>query len=71
MTMLEMMEQYCRLCHALNSLPEIQGRRVEAFFLLGKSRKEIAETDGVSINAVNVTIEKGLMSMKKFLKNYL
>lgn len=42
---LEMKEWFCRLCCALNSLPETQGRRVEVHFLLGKSIKEIAEVD--------------------------
>jgi len=37
-----MIERHCRLCKALNSLPEIQGRRVEAQYLLGKSIQEIA-----------------------------
>ena len=67
---LEIREQYCRLCHALNSLPEIQGRRIEAHFLLGKSRKEIAEAEGVSENSVNVAIKRGLMAMKKYLGNF-
>ena len=66
----EMMDQYCRLCQALNSLPEVQGRRVDAHFLLGMSRKEIAATEGVSVSAVNVSIDKGLRSMKIFLQNY-
>jgi RNA polymerase sigma-70 factor (ECF subfamily) len=38
----EMAEQHCRLCRALNSLPETQGRRVAAHYILGMSRKEIA-----------------------------
>ncbi len=64
-----MKERYCRLCRALNSLPEIQGRRVEAYYILGKSRKEIANAEGVSESAVNAAIEKRLLAMKKYLKN--
>ena len=67
---LEIREQYCRLCHALNSLPEIQGRRIEAHFLLGKSRKEIAEAEGASETAVDKSIKKGLAAMKKYLENF-
>ena len=67
---LERIERYCRLCHALNSLPEIQGRRIEAHFLFGKSRKEIAEAEGVSENSVNVAIKRGLVAMKKYLHNF-
>ena len=65
-----MAERHCRLCQALNSLPEKQGRRVDAHYLLGMSRKEIAEGEGVSESAVNAAIEKGLASMKKYLKDF-
>jgi len=58
----------CRLCQALNSLPEAQGRRVDAHFILGMSRKTIAKAEGVSESAVNAAIEKGLKAMKKYLK---
>jgi len=65
------METHCRLCRALNSLPEIQGRRVEAHFLFGKSQKEIAKDEGVSESAVSQSIEKGLKAMKKiFSENF-
>jgi RNA polymerase sigma-70 factor (ECF subfamily) len=64
-----MMENHCRLCQALNSLPEIQGRRVEAHYLLGKSRKEIAEAEGVSESSVNESIDRGLKAMKRVFSN--
>lgn len=67
---LEMGERYCRMCRALNTLPEIQGRRIEAHFLLGKSRKEIAADEGVSESSVNESIDRGIKAMKKgFLEN--
>ena len=66
---LDLMERHCRLCRALNELPEIQGRRVEAHYLLGKSVQEIAKEEGVSEIAVHKAIRKGLEAMKKFLKN--
>lgn len=65
---LDLMEQHCRLCRALNSLPEIQGRRIEAHYLLGQSQKEIAKAEGVSENAVSKSIQKGLETMRKILK---
>ena len=65
---LDLMSQHCRLCRALNSLPEIQGRRIEARYLLGQSQKEIAKAEGVSENAVSKSIQKGLATMKKILK---
>ncbi|MBS5843906.1 MAG: sigma-70 family RNA polymerase sigma factor [Clostridiales bacterium] len=65
---IDMKERHCQLCRALNSLPEIQGRRIEAHYFLGQSQREIAENEGVSVNAVSKSIQKGLLSMKKFLK---
>ena len=62
---LEKKDQYCRLCRALNSLPETQGRRVEAHFLLGMSRKEIAAAENARKSSVNESIERGLREMKK------
>jgi RNA polymerase sigma-70 factor (ECF subfamily) len=66
----EMKERHCRLCRALNSLPEIQGRRVEAHFLLGQSRKEIAAAEGVCESSVNESIDRGLREMKKIMRNF-
>jgi len=65
-----MMERHCRLCHALNILPEIQGRRIEAHYLLGKSQAEIAKAEGVTKGAMSKSITKGLAAMKKFYKNF-
>ena len=64
----DMMERHCSLCRALNSLPEIQGRRVEAHYLLEVSHNEIARAEGVSKSAVTLSIRKGLEAMRKFLK---
>ena len=65
---LAMMERHCRLCRALNSLPEIQGRRIDAHYIQGMSQREIAETECVSEVAVHKSIQKGLQLMKKYLK---
>jgi RNA polymerase sigma-70 factor (ECF subfamily) len=64
-----MMENHCQLCRALNSLPEIQGRRVEARFLLGKSIQDIAKDEGVSESSVKESIDRGLKAMKKVYQN--
>ncbi len=58
----------CRLCNALNSLPEMQGRRVEAHLILGMSKADIARTEGVSEKNVRQSIERGLRSMRQYLK---
>ena len=68
---LEMLGTHCRLCRALNSLPSIQGRRVEARYILGKSVQNIAKAEGVSESSVKESIDRGLRAMKKvFLNNY-
>jgi len=69
-TLFEMMGQHCRLCQALNSLPEIQGRRIEAHYLLDKSQQEIADAEGVTKGSVCISIKRGLAAMKIFLKNF-
>lgn len=63
---LELMDQYRRLCCALNHLPEAQGRRIEAVYLLGMTTHEVAMADGVSERAVQIALERGLANMKKF-----
>jgi len=63
------MERHCDLCRALNSLPEIQGRRIEAHYLLGKSIAEISEAEGTGERNVRKSISRGLESMKIYLLN--
>ena len=48
--------QHCSLCRALNSLSEIQGKRIEAHYLNGISQPDIAKADGVTIGSVSITI---------------
>lgn len=67
---LERKEQFMRLCRALNFLPAPQGRRIDAHIILGKSVKEIADNEGVSVRAVQIAIKQGLENMKKNLKNF-
>ena len=66
----DMMERHCNLCCALNSLPEIQGRRIEAHFVFGMSQQEIADKEGVCVSSVNESIKRGLRAMKNFLINF-
>ena len=44
---------------------EMQGRRVDAYYLLGMSYQEIARIEGVSEDAVRKAIERGLERMRK------
>ena len=46
-------------------LLEIQGRRIDAHIILGKSIKEIAESEGVHEESVRQSIKRGLEHMKK------
>lgn len=50
--LIERMERFEYLCHALNSLPDAQGQRVFEHYLLGHSVKAIA-AEGVTERAVS------------------
>ncbi|MGO5094246.1 sigma factor-like helix-turn-helix DNA-binding protein [Agathobaculum sp. LCP25S3_E8] len=63
---LVLMDQYQRLCCALNALPDAQGRRIEAHYLLGLSVQEIAEKECVTCRAVQASIKRGLKAMRKY-----
>ena len=66
--LLERMELFIRLWNALNSLPEIQGRRVDAHLILGKSYRQIAREEGVDKSAVRCSVKCGIERMKKYLR---
>lgn len=63
--LLERMETFERLCRALNSLPETQGRRIDACIILGKSVQEVADAEGVDESSVRQSIKRGLQNMRK------
>ena len=69
--LIERMELFYYLWNALNSLPEIQGRRVEACVILGTSYREQARIEGVGKISIRMSVLYGLENMKKYLKNYL
>ena len=60
-------EFYCKLCKALNSLPENQGRRIDEHYLRGKSQRDIAKEEGVNERNVRHSIKKGLAALRKKL----
>lgn len=66
----ELKLRYCRLCRALNSLPETQGRRIEAHYILGMSKADIARAEGVSEKNVRQSIKRGLQAMRQYLKKH-
>ena len=69
--LMERMERFEHICHALNSLPDAQGQRVFEHYLLGHSVKAIAAAEGVTERAVSAAIQRGLDNMKKYLKKVL
>ena len=69
--LLERMERFCALWNALNSLPEVQGVRVEAHLILGKSYRQIAREQGVDKSVVRRSVKRGMAAMKKYLKKVL
>jgi len=65
---LELKEQFIHLWNALNSLPETQGRRVDAHFILGMTYREIAKAEGVDKSVVRGSGLIGIAKMKKYLQ---
>ena len=61
-------EEIEELCAALNSLGEIQGRRVDAYYLEGLKYRQIAEREGVSPGSISTSVKAGLKKMKAMLE---
>lgn len=57
-----------QLQSAIASLPDKQGKRIYAHYILGISKLDIARAEGVNESAIRDTIERGLKNMEKFLK---
>lgn len=57
-----------RLRKGLLALPRKQRQRLYAHYILGMSKAEIAQTEGVDESAIRKTIERGLENMKSYLK---
>lgn len=55
---------------AMASLPDEQGKRIYAHYILGISKSDIARVEGVDEKAVRVSIERALRNMEKFLKKF-
>lgn len=59
------------LYSAIHSLPEAQGRRIYAHFILGVPRKAIARAEGMCERTISASIERGLKNLEKILKKIL
>lgn len=58
-----------KLKNAIGKLPLIQKRRIEMYYFEGLSQREIAEKEGISLRAVQYTLNKAISELKKILKN--
>jgi RNA polymerase sigma-70 factor (ECF subfamily) len=56
---------------AIDALPDKQGKRIYAYYILGISKAEIARAEGVSKSRISESIERALRNMEVFLKNTL
>ena len=55
------------LCHALNSLNEKHGRRIDAHIILGKKLVELSAEEGGSASTIGKSVQAGLAKMKTYL----
>ena len=58
-----------RLKIAISKLSLTQKRRIEMYYFEGLSQREIAEKEGISLRAVQYTLNKAISELKKILKN--
>ena len=56
---------------AIASLPDKQAKRITARYFVGLTSEAIAKSEGVSVTAVNDSLQRGLRNIEKFLKKYL
>ena len=55
---------------AVRGLPEPQGRAVQLAFLRGWTHEEIASAEGEPLGTVKARIRRGLLALRKTLKEY-
>ena len=59
-----------KLKKAISKLPLTQKRRIEMYYFKGWSQREIAEKEGISLRAVQYTLNEAISELRKILKNY-
>ena len=55
---------------AIAKLPDIQAKRIYAYYFLDMNKSEIARAEGVSVKAVCKSINQGLQTLEKELKKF-
>lgn len=65
---MEQKEENARLYQALAALPEKQRNRIYAHFFLGMSKTDIAKAEGTHKSRITRSINAGLRSLEKILK---
>lgn len=56
---------------AIAALPDKQAKRIYARYFLGLETQAIARSEGISVTAVNSSIQRGLRNMEHYLKKIL
>lgn len=56
---------------AIAALPDKQGKRIYAHYILGISQADIAQAENVDVRNIRKSISKGLQNMEAFIKKYL
>ena len=59
---------YEDLMSAINTLPDIQKRRIKKYYFEEKTQKQIADEEGCNIRAVQYTLNIAIKNLKKLLK---
>ena len=59
-----------QLYAAMKALPERQCHRIYAYYILKISQSEIARIDGVDHRTVNISIQRGLRNLERYLKKF-
>ena len=59
-----------KLKKAIDELSVIQRKRIKMYYFEGLSQNEIAEVEGVSLRAVQYTLNEAISELRKILKNY-
>ena len=68
LTPADILERKEELYQALASLPEKQRNRIYAHYFLGMSKSDIAKAEGIHKSRITRSINAGLRSLEKFLK---